>query len=198
MSRLVISYVRMNPPTIGHKVLVDRVLEEACGGDSIIYVSRTHDIEFNPLDINTKMYFIRKMFPHVNFHAATSDYPHIGKILQELSGVYDEITIVAGSDRVATFQKMMENSNDRIFRFKNWKVITAGEERNSGGYLSSISSSKIRELVKEANFESFSNAYENILSDNDISFLYKNLEFSLINTDDGGLYDQEKEETKTA
>ena len=48
---------RLNPPTIGHKQLLDTVASE--GGDYKIFVSPSQDPKKNPLDYSTKIKFIK-------------------------------------------------------------------------------------------------------------------------------------------
>ena len=52
---------RLNPPTIGHKQLLDTVA--GVGGDYRIFVSQSQDPKKNPLDYATKINFVKKMFP---------------------------------------------------------------------------------------------------------------------------------------
>ena len=54
---------RMNPPTIGHKQLIDTVAQSAQSGKYFIFVSHSQDPKKNPLDPQTKISFIKKMFP---------------------------------------------------------------------------------------------------------------------------------------
>ena len=56
---------RLNPPTIGHKQLLDTVSK--VGGNYKIFVSQSQDPKKNPLDYTTKINFIKAMFPE---HAA--------------------------------------------------------------------------------------------------------------------------------
>jgi hypothetical protein len=53
---LTFCFGRMNPPTIGHKQLLDTVAR--VGGDYKIFVSQTQDKKKNPLDYQTKIKFL--------------------------------------------------------------------------------------------------------------------------------------------
>ena len=61
---VVFAFGRMNPPTIGHKVVVDKVLSEAAsrGADHFIFVSKTQDTKKNPLSQKSKIDYLKKLF----------------------------------------------------------------------------------------------------------------------------------------
>ena len=64
MSKTVITFGRMNPPTIGHQKVVDKVKAEAKkqGAMPHVYLSHSQDAKKNPLDYNTKIRIARKAF----------------------------------------------------------------------------------------------------------------------------------------
>ena len=66
LGNLTIAFGRFNPPTVGHLQLMDTAAASAeqDQSDYIIVPSRTQDAKKNPLDADTKIYYMRKMFPH--------------------------------------------------------------------------------------------------------------------------------------
>ena len=54
---------RFNPPTVGHKKLLDALAQVAGDGDLRIYPSRSFDPKKNPLDPGQKTDLMKKMFP---------------------------------------------------------------------------------------------------------------------------------------
>ena len=60
---LTVVFGRFNPPTIGHEKLLKSAERASTGGDLKIYPSRTQDPKKNPLDPDTKISYMRKMFP---------------------------------------------------------------------------------------------------------------------------------------
>ena len=56
-----VTFGRFNPPTVGHQKLLDRVAREAksSGGEYRIYPSRSEDAKKNPLDVGTKIKFMK-------------------------------------------------------------------------------------------------------------------------------------------
>ena len=64
---ITIGFGRFNPPTMGHEKLLDKIKDTAEDGEYIIYPSHTTDPQKNPLDSETKVLFMKKMFPdHAN------------------------------------------------------------------------------------------------------------------------------------
>ena len=60
---LYFSFGRMNPPTIGHEKLLDKLSASAGKNPYRLYLSQSQDAKKNPLDYKTKVKFARKMFP---------------------------------------------------------------------------------------------------------------------------------------
>ena len=60
---LTIAFGRFNPPTTGHEKLLDTVASSSDNNDYMIIPSRTQDKKKNPLDANTKVSVMQKMFP---------------------------------------------------------------------------------------------------------------------------------------
>ena len=60
----VFTFGRMNPPTIGHEKLLNKVKDVAGrnSGDWFVYLSSTQDAKKNPLPFQRKFYYARKMF----------------------------------------------------------------------------------------------------------------------------------------
>ena len=57
MSKAVVTFGRMNPPTVGHQKVVDKVKAEATkqGAKPYVYLSHSLDKKKNPLEYNTKL-----------------------------------------------------------------------------------------------------------------------------------------------
>jgi hypothetical protein len=60
---LYFTFGRMNPPTIGHGLLLDKLANMAKSNPYRIYLSQTNDAKKNPLAYMDKVKFVRKMFP---------------------------------------------------------------------------------------------------------------------------------------
>ncbi len=59
------AFGRFNPPTVGHKKLIDAVVNASNSGDFYIFTSQSQDPDKNPLDYQTKVSFLKKLFPDI-------------------------------------------------------------------------------------------------------------------------------------
>jgi len=85
---LVFAFGRFNPPTVGHGKLMSKVITEARKNNAnhIVYASASTDKRSNPLDVKTKVKFMKKMFPANKIEAAGGTqrtFMEILKLLQQ-------------------------------------------------------------------------------------------------------------------
>ena len=108
---LAFCFGRMNPPTIGHKQLLDTVAR--VGGDYKIFVSQTQDKKKNPLDYQTKIKFMKMMFAeHAKNIVDDAGLNTIGKIASHVYNLgYRDVTFVAGSDRLEDMKNLLTTYN---------------------------------------------------------------------------------------
>ena len=105
---LTIGFGRFNPPHIGHQKLMDMAASGSEDGDYIIVPSRTQDKKKNPLDADTKISYLRKMFPqHSEKIVNDAQNRTIFDVLKKahMDG-YTNVKIYGGADRVSDFQKL--------------------------------------------------------------------------------------------
>jgi hypothetical protein len=155
---------RMNPPTIGHEQ-VFKTMEEV-GGEFFIFLSQTQDKKTNPLDYSTKIHFLRQMFP--KYQKNIVDNPTLNVFPKVCSYLYDQgfkhITIVAGSDRLASLKKLAEDYNGvegKAHGFYDFETIdgkSSGERDPDSDGVSGVSASKAREAAANGQFEKFAEA----------------------------------------
>jgi len=168
---VVFSFGRFQPPTIGHKLLVDKVISLAKQhkADHVIYASRTQDKKSNPLDVNTKVKYLRKMFPKVNFEAANDNVRTFIEALKSLhKNGYKHVYMVAGSDRLADYQRLFDKYNGgEDFDFQTLKAVSAGERDPDAEGASGMSGTKMRQAALDNDFASFRRGIPSTLSDAD-------------------------------
>ncbi len=181
---IVIATARMNPPTIGHELLVNEVYSVAArySAQAAIYISRTQDKD-NPLSITKKMEYLRKFFPFANLHALTDDIPSIGALLANIAGMYSDLIVVTGDDRVKTYTDMMKRSNQEHFKFTTWNIVSVGK-RDSDAFdrVPSASGTKMRDLAREGNLKEFMSYLPSRATAEDGIALFEDLRAALINT----------------
>lgn len=151
----VISFGRMNPPTIGHQKLVDKVKETARSksGKPMIFLSHTQDSKKNPLGYNDKIRLARTAFGRDVIKPSRSKT--IIQIAQELEGKYDDLVMIVGDDRVREFTSLLNKYNGKDYSFNNIEVISAGTRDPDSSDVSGMSASKMRGFVSSGDEDSF-------------------------------------------
>ena len=173
---LVIVFGRFNPPTIGHQQLMDIAYDTAMqsGGDYIIVPSRSQDKKKNPLDPDTKISIMRKIFP--DYSERIVNDPNFITIFDVLKKAYNDgyadIIIVSGSDRVKEFEKISNNYNGQLYQFDNIQVISAGERDPDGDGLESISASRLRLAAAEGDLITFRQGLPTGMSNKEVIQLF--------------------------
>jgi len=161
MSKITFAFGRFNPPTIGHEVLMNKA--KAVGGkDYYIYVSKSQDKKKNPLSYSDKIKYLKKIFPvHKSHIADTPARTAIDVAVQLSSEGYTDLIMIAGSDRVGEFQKLLDKYNGVTgkrhgeYKFDSIKVINAGERDPDATGASGMSASKMRGAAADDNFDLF-------------------------------------------
>lgn len=154
MPSVVFTFGRMNPPTRGHEILVNKVLETAkkFSCDHEIVVSTSHDSVRNPLSPEKKLSYLLEYFPNVNITPATKEYPSIFHNIKRLNADYDKLYIVCGFDRIKEYEKFIQKYNGIEYDYKHIEIIESGNletrETFSGTLVRNlISSDKIKNLL---------------------------------------------------
>lgn len=133
------AFGRMNPPTIGHARLLNSTARASMGGDYWIFLSHTQDPKKNPLDYNTKVDFVKAMFPQ---HA---DHISVGTGLRTIMDImeflyhhnYTDITYVCGDDRLPAFKELLNKYNGveggkTYYKFNSINLVSSGPRDPDG------------------------------------------------------------------
>ena len=126
-------------------------------------MSHSNDPAKNPLTYQQKIYFARKLFgsrfPQLRIEDAP--YATLIEVMQSLQD-YDEVILLAGSDRVPAFQQLLDKYNGQpdkagniLYSFTSIRVVSAGERDPDAEDVTGMSASKMRALAKEDNFDGF-------------------------------------------
>jgi len=155
---------RMNPPTIGHARVFETL--KSIGGDYKIFVTQTQDKKENPLDYPTKIKFIKAIHP--NYASHIEDNPSLNTIGKVCSFLYDQgyrnVTFVAGSDRLSSFQKLISDYNGvegkahGYYKFETIDFESSGERDPDSPGVEGVSASKARERAANNDLEGFAEA----------------------------------------
>ena len=156
-STIVLAFGRFSPPTNGHELLVKATVAAAkkYNADHIIYASRTQDAKKNPLNVNDKVAYLRHSFKGVNFVAANEQVRTFIEAVKSLSGKYDNLVMMAGSDRIIEYKKLLDKYNGKDFTFKTILVVSAGERDPDDDSASGMSATKMRGYAAANDFNKF-------------------------------------------
>ena len=173
------TFGRMNPPTIGHEKLLDVLAKQASRNDYFVFVSQTQDKKKNPLNYNSKVKHIRKMFPR---HARrVMINKKIRTVFDAATFLYDKgyksIVMTVGSDRVREFETLLNKYNGQkgqhgFYNFQSISISSAGARDPDSEGIAGMSASKMRQFASDNDFASFSQGLSSNMSNKDAKKLF--------------------------
>ena len=166
---VVFAFGRFNPPTTGHELLVKFVkkLAKSSSADHVIYASGTQDKKKNPLPVDKKVHYLNLMFPGTNFVAAGGTERTFIEAAKHLNKKYRNLIMVAGSDRVQDYERLLNKQNGIDFNFDSIKVMSAGERDADSDDASGMSASKMRAAASKGDYPTFKKGLPSTLRDID-------------------------------
>ena len=160
----VFAFGRFNPPTIGHQKLLDKVISMAnqVNGKGYVFLSQKQNNKTDPLTFKEKQDYLQMFYPQLAIGDAG-----VKTIIQALQKIQAEgrtrIVMIAGSDRVVEFQKLLNQYNGKpdkagndLYKFDSIDVVSAGERDPDQEGASGASASKARELANKGQEHEFS------------------------------------------
>jgi nicotinic acid mononucleotide adenylyltransferase len=174
---LTIAFGRFNPPTTGHEKLLDKVASSSDDNDYIIVPSRSQDAKKNPLDPDTKVSVMQKMFPkHKNNIVNDKNNRTIFDVLKKAhTDGYTNVRILGGADRVKEFEKLTGDYNGKLYNFDNVEVMSAGARDPDSEDVTGMSASKQRKAAAEGDIKAFMKGVPKSLSQKDAEELFKKI-----------------------
>ena len=174
---LTIAFGRFNPPTTGHEKLLDKVASSSDDSDYIIVPSRSQDAKKNPLDPDTKVSVMQKMFPkHKNNIVNDKNNRTIFDVLKKAhTDGYANVRILGGADRVKEFEKLTGDYNGKLYNFDNVEVMSAGARDPDSEDVTGMSASKQRKAAAEGDIKAFMKGVPKSLSQKDAEELFKKI-----------------------
>ena len=159
----VFAFGRFNPPTIGHQKLLDKVIAmtKQVNGKGYIFLSHKQNNKTDPLTFREKQDYLKMFYPNIEIGNANANT--IIKALQEIqSQGRTRIVMVAGSDRVVEFQKLLNQYNGKpdkqgneLYKFDYIDVVSAGERDPDQEGATGASASKARDLANKGQEQEF-------------------------------------------
>jgi len=167
---VVMAFGRMNPPTVGHEKLVNKVKEIADqhSAPHHVILSHSQDSKKNPLSPADKVKHAKRAFPGTNIEAANGKHP---TFLHHAKKLYDaghrHLIMVAGSDRQKEFHDLLHkyNGHPDHYNFKKIEVKSAGQRDPDAEGAEGMSASKMREHAKNGSIHDFRKGLPSHMSD---------------------------------
>lgn len=151
---VVLGWGRMNPITIGHEKLVNKLkaVARSEAATPVLYVTHSQDPKKNPLSYDDKVMIAKKAFGNV---IQKSNAKTIIQAAQELSKKFKNLILVVGQDRVKEFETLLNKYNGKEYSFNNIQVVSAGDRDPDADDVTGMSASKMRALAAQGNKEAF-------------------------------------------
>jgi hypothetical protein len=171
---LTVVFGRFNPPTVGHEKLLKSAKRISAGGDIKIYPSRSQDPKKNPLDPNTKVSYMKKMFPEFEENIINDEEMKtiFNVLVTANEDGYNNVNIVVGSDRQAEFENLAQKYNGDLYNFDLIRVVSAGVRDADAEGVEGMSASKMRKAVIDDDFKSFRSGTPKTLTDAETQSLF--------------------------
>lgn len=151
---VVLTFGRMNPPTVGHEKLVDKVKTVASqkSATPMVFLSHSQDKSKNPLEYEDKVRFAQAAFGKI---VQKSPAKTLIDILKSVQSKFNDVTLVVGSDRVNEFQTLLNKYNGKEYNFDSINVVSAGERDPDAEGVEGMSASKMRAAVRAGDDKKF-------------------------------------------
>jgi len=161
--KAVFVFGRMNPPTLGHELLIAKAIEVGRieKSDTFVILSKTQDSKKNPVPYQDKLAAINAALPRVNFVDSDKIKTIFDAVQFLIDRGYTELTLVCGSDRAAEydvlFNKYINNPDpEKKLNLAKFKTAVAGANRDpDSDEASGVSATKARNLAKAGDFDAF-------------------------------------------
>ena len=162
----VFAFGRFNPPTIGHTKLIQKVqaMARQVNGKGFIFLSHKQNNKTDPLTFQEKLAYLRSQVSDSNLEIGHTEANTIIKALQVIEAQgRTRIVMVAGSDRVVEFQKLLNQYNgkpdkagNQLYKFDHIDVVNAGQRDPDEEGVAGASASKARDLALKGQWHAFS------------------------------------------
>ena len=180
----VFSFGRLNPPTIGHQKLLQKIIQTSRkeNGYACLFVSISQDAKKNPLSASKKITYIKKMFPKEARQIQIKDSHTVLDALVELNDKYDRLVMVVGSDRVGDFKSLLKkyngiDSQHGYYKYEDIQIVSAGERDPDAEGATGMSASKMRAAAASSDYDSFALGLPSTFTDG--QRLYKDIRLAM-------------------
>lgn len=165
----VAAFGRLNPPTTGHKAMVDEI--KKLPGDHFLFLSHSQGAKNpdakpgtktgenkDPLSFEEKLPLVKQAFPGIKVGSADVTGPlQMASKLYKMG--YTDLIVVAGSDRMSGYKALFPRYNGESgphgeYKFNSIEYVELTRDEDAEG-VQGMSASKLRQAVRDDDFDSF-------------------------------------------
>lgn len=159
MSNASVFIGRTQPPTVpghGTAIAATQAHAESTGGKHYVFPTHTTGTEDDPLDHETKVAALRKLFPNANI-VSDPDIRTPVQMMQHLERQgHTHVTILGGGEEDQNKWKFLDKYKEKEFPgIKSVKTASAGERDPNAKGAVGMSGTKLRKLVKAGKRDEF-------------------------------------------
>lgn len=151
---VVLGWGRMNPVTVGHEKLANKIKDVARKNRAtpLLYLTHSQDPKKNPLSYDDKVSLAKKAFGSM---IQKSNAKTIMQAMSEIESKFDKVILVVGQDRVKEFETLLNKYNGKDYTFDDITVVSAGDRDPDAEGVEGMSASKMRAAAAEGDKTSF-------------------------------------------
>lgn len=172
---LTIVFGKFNPPSEEHGKIFDSAKRISAGGDFKIYPSRVQDPKKNPMDPDTKIKYMKKLFPDYADNIVNDE--EVSTIFDALQASendgYSAVRLVVGSDRVSEFRSLAIKYNGNLYNFDDIEVVPGGEKENNSNNPTESKSAKMRQAASKDDFNTFKSSLPKNVKEKEAKQMFK-------------------------
>jgi len=155
---------RFNPPTIGHKRMINKMIKDAKKNkaDPFIVITHTQDKKKNPFSPDEKKRFLSKMYPNVPILGTSKEKPNPKYIVDKLKNMkYNDISMMVGSDRA------------KSFGWVGVPIKTGGKRNDNAKGAEGMSATKARQAAINNDKNTFRKSVDESITDKELDNMMK-------------------------
>jgi len=182
---VVVAFGRFQPPTSGHQLIVDKVIQVArnMGADHAMFSSRTNDPYKNPLSPRKKFHYLKTFFPDGNFVNNQKIRNPVDMLYWLADKGYDHVVLVSGEDRQGNYKMfkdfMKPGKGSTRLKLKSFRTVEAGKRDSSAGGVQGMSASKLRAAVAANDTATFTSGMPRRANKKDVKALFADLKIGM-------------------
>ena len=142
------TFGKFSPPTLGHKLMIEKMLEEAGNSDVYVVTSESVRGENAPINVKQKVDILKKMFKGTKVKVTSAKSAL--EFIKNIENKYNRVNMIVGQNREKKFNWI------RNYTPKYGK--TTGVKRPPGA----ISASAVRKSAREGNINKMKTMLNNL------------------------------------